>query len=388
MQTETGRGEKMFDQRVLDIMEMFEMIESFAVICNQKGQALWANQYARKGGMNIDAGDSMTVLFPQNPQLFLKYMEMAEKKTIYREKIVYFGKEYELSVKGFDGEDGVLYSLWTLNPVQTIPSGFFGDQELLIGSVYRSELFRIFNVLIPLHQMLEQTGMYEAKDYLNSISRSGYKMLKTVINVTEYHKFSEKDFILQLESVNMHFFLRDLISQVNMLMVKSGKRLSFQVEDSAASCVIDSDKMTLAFLNLISNAIEFALYDSEIQVKLSRIGNDVVVSIRNEGDGISKENLGRVMEPFFSYDPAFQRNHGIGLGLPLAKEIIEAHGGSLLITSEENVKTVLTVRLPAERQKRSGQKLKAPSLLKLPMISDKTSPLYAFLAESCNLEWI
>ena len=377
----------MFDQKVMDVTDMFENLQLFGVICDEKGIIIWENSYARKSGYSIHTGDCIDILFGDCPQLFFQYMESAKKKRVSRGEIVYFGKVYELSVKGFEGDDHKLYSFWSLTPVV---SKVCEDQEkeLMVESVYRSELFRIFNVLIPLNQMLDQSGLYEAREYLECISQSSYKMLKAVINASEYYKLRSKQFQFHLDEINMHFFLQDLISQIKMLMAKSGKTMSFQAEDSSLNCVADSEKLTLAFLNIFANAIEFAINGSEIRVKLSRMGNDAIITVINEGDGILKENLGKVTEPFFSYDPVFHKAHGIGLGLPVAQEIIKAHGGSLLIASTENMGTTLTVRIPLSKKKNTEKKFRAPNAQRLPMISDRTSPLYAFLAESCHLEWI
>jgi signal transduction histidine kinase len=103
----------------------------------------------------------------------------------------------------------------------------------------------------------------------------------------------------------------------------------------------DASALERLLLNLLLNAAQ-ALEPgggAKIEVQVGEEGTTVV--IRDDGMGIGSEDLGRILDPFFSTRP-----DGTGLGLPIALRIAQAHGGSLSVESELDVGTAVTVRLP------------------------------------------
>jgi two-component system sensor histidine kinase HydH len=95
-------------------------------------------------------------------------------------------------------------------------------------------------------------------------------------------------------------------------------------------------------LNLLLNAQQATNGHGEISVSVEKISPDAVrISVRDNGQGISDENLPHVFEPFFT-----TRKSGTGLGLPNARKIIEAHAGHIRVTSDLHLGTVVDVELP------------------------------------------
>jgi signal transduction histidine kinase len=103
--------------------------------------------------------------------------------------------------------------------------------------------------------------------------------------------------------------------------------------------------------NLIGNAIKFTAPGGSVRVRLDMdSAGALCLSVRDTGIGIHAAELGRVMQPFEQVAPASNEcNPGLGLGLPLARHLVELHGGILTLTSEPGVGTLVTVTLPAER---------------------------------------
>jgi len=103
------------------------------------------------------------------------------------------------------------------------------------------------------------------------------------------------------------------------------------------------------FLNLLSNAIKFSNKGSEIKINLEH-SNGINVSIIDNGIGIPESRLGEVIEPFGQIsDPRVNKGQGTGLGLPIAKAMMEMHGGDLTIKSEPDKGTTVTCHFPANR---------------------------------------
>ena len=109
-------------------------------------------------------------------------------------------------------------------------------------------------------------------------------------------------------------------------------------------------QLNQVFLNLIVNAAHATGDDGIIKIKSERDKNDVVITITDNGKGISKKHLDKLFEPFFTTKPVGQ---GTGLGLSIAYGIIQDHSGDIAVRSKEGVGTRFTIRLPAQKNEGS-----------------------------------
>lgn len=109
---------------------------------------------------------------------------------------------------------------------------------------------------------------------------------------------------------------------------------------------IDPEKMERAFDNLIRNAIHYSFTNSQIHLSVQKQDEQIMINITNEGKHIPPEKITRIFEPFYRADSARQSTTGgTGLGLPITKEIVELHEGTISAVSEEN-QISFTVLLP------------------------------------------
>ena len=108
----------------------------------------------------------------------------------------------------------------------------------------------------------------------------------------------------------------------------------------------DPDKLQRVFDNLLRNAVNYSYRGGTIAVSLERAEDRVVVRVRNRGKTIPQEKLDRIFEQFFRLDNArASTTGGAGLGLAIAKEIVELHGGTITAESADEA-IVFTVSLP------------------------------------------
>ena len=105
-------------------------------------------------------------------------------------------------------------------------------------------------------------------------------------------------------------------------------------------CKIDTDMLKQAVLNLFINAQQAMAEGGELIIRTFKQENDAVIVISDTGIGITKEKLDSIFEPYYSSRPG-----GSGLGLPTAKRIIEAHGGTIKVDSEPEKGTSFTIKL-------------------------------------------
>jgi two-component system cell cycle sensor histidine kinase PleC len=112
----------------------------------------------------------------------------------------------------------------------------------------------------------------------------------------------------------------------------------------------DGMRLQQVLLNLLSNAVKFTPDGGRIRVCGAQDSDGLTVRVSDNGIGISPDALPKIVMPFEVVESAFSRKYkGTGLGLPLAKRLMEMHGGSLAIESEPDHGTTVTVRLPARR---------------------------------------
>ena len=109
----------------------------------------------------------------------------------------------------------------------------------------------------------------------------------------------------------------------------------------------DPDRLKQLILILIDHAIKYTEPGGRVVVSLRRTDGDVVIDVSDTGVGIAPEHLVHVFERFYRADPARSRNAGgTGLGLPIARWIVEEHGGTVELASTAGNGTTATVRLP------------------------------------------
>jgi len=127
------------------------------------------------------------------------------------------------------------------------------------------------------------------------------------------------------------------------------KALQLRLAAPSHPIVIDADavRMAQAIDNLISNAIKFTPEDGRVDVTLAQNGSHMTLTVADTGMGMTAADIDRLFERFFRTDSAqTQQIQGSGLGLPIVKAIVEAHDGTITVTSEPNVGTSFVISLP------------------------------------------
>ena len=109
----------------------------------------------------------------------------------------------------------------------------------------------------------------------------------------------------------------------------------------------DRDRIEQVITNIVSNAIKYTPDGGKIHVEYGYEFTDAVVTVTDTGIGIPESDISRIFERFYRVDKARSRKYGgTGLGLAMAKEIIEAHGGKIEITSKPGKGTTVTIKVP------------------------------------------
>mgnify|MGYP001770834807 FL=1 len=146
---------------------------------------------------------------------------------------------------------------------------------------------------------------------------------------------------------NQHIQLVSLIKRAVRAVETRLQNSQISVQVNVADLQIqgDSERLLQALLNLLDNAIKHSPPNSQIFITGSKEGKQAVVMIRDQGQGIKDSDLSRIFEQFYTGDRSRQ-GRGVGLGLAIAKRIIEAHGGSITVSSKVGEGATFTIYLP------------------------------------------
>ena len=186
---------------------------------------------------------------------------------------------------------------------------------------------------------------------LADIHSSGEHLRALIDDLLDMAKIEAGHVELRDETVD----LRTAIA-ASMRMIKDrarAKRIAVTVDVPASVPLLraDSTRLRQVLINLLSNAVKFTPEDGAVTIGAQEAANgDLVVTVRDTGIGIPPGELGRVVEPFGQvHDPMRRSEEGAGLGLPIARHLMEAHEGSLTVESELGRGTAVILRFPARR---------------------------------------
>ena len=149
--------------------------------------------------------------------------------------------------------------------------------------------------------------------------------------------------LLEKQNVQLNSLISRAVRAVESRMQNS--RISAQVNVADLQIQGDSERLLQALLNVLDNAIKHSTPNSQILITGYKQGKQAVVTIRDQGQGIKQSDLPHIFEQFYTADRS-RKGPGVGLGLAIAKRIIEAHGGSITATSQFGEGACFTISLP------------------------------------------
>lgn len=153
---------------------------------------------------------------------------------------------------------------------------------------------------------------------------------------------------LELELLNLSRMLEQVASEFEPVLAEKGLRWHTQIMPNV-EVLCDPDKLQRVFDNLIRNAVNYSYPNTEISLVMASLGDTARIRVQNHGRTIPPEKLSHIFEQFFRVDSSrASATGGAGLGLAIAKEIVELHGGKVWAESEDE-RIAFTVEIPGRR---------------------------------------
>ena len=217
------------------------------------------------------------------------------------------------------------------------------------------ELRTPLNAIIGFSEMLSRSffGKLTEKqaEYVNDIHFSGNHLLKLINDILDISKIEAGHSELQEEEVEVREVVESCLNLIRPKAQESKVSLSVRGISPMHLLYADERKLKQVLINLLSNAVKFTPPGGSVEVH-SDIEPDgaYTISVVDSGVGIAPEDIDKALAPFGQIDSGLDRKYeGTGLGLPLTKSLVEAHGGTLTLESSLGVGTTIKVRFPGER---------------------------------------
>jgi PAS domain S-box-containing protein len=184
-------------------------------------------------------------------------------------------------------------------------------------------------------------------EMLDIVSRNSKRLLALIEDLLVLSRIESGSFKVLKEPVDIRALVSAVAREVQPKIAASGHHLQVQVADDVGSVLGDPSELERVMLGLLSNAIKFTQPGGVITIRAQREGGTARIAVIDTGLGIPEAELGEVFDPFFRSEIADRRAiPGTGLGLPIARTIVEQHGGSISCESEPGKGTAMTVTLP------------------------------------------
>ncbi|KJE37101.1 histidine kinase [Thalassospira sp. HJ] len=185
------------------------------------------------------------------------------------------------------------------------------------------------------------------RDCGRDVYEAGKHLLELVNNVLDVSKLSAGSMTLQLEEADLGSVMRDAARLVGDDISRRGHELQFDLPEQPVSMPCDKLKLKQILINILSNAAKFTPEHGKIRLGLSTTDEDVTFAVEDNGVGMSPNDIPRALARFSQLHPSgVKESVGTGLGLPLAKLLVELHGGRLSIESAVGKGTTVRITLP------------------------------------------
>ncbi|HQE66186.1 MAG TPA: ATP-binding protein [Bacillota bacterium] len=196
-------------------------------------------------------------------------------------------------------------------------------------------------------------GALDNKEYtmnfLNVINSESERMTRLVKDLLQLSKLDYDKMEWNMKRLSILNILRDCVVKMEMAAKQKNQSLSFEAIGELCEINGDKDRIEQVIINIISNAIKYTPENGSIKMTAKRLKDNVEIRIADSGIGIPKEDLPRLFERFYRVDKARSRAMGgTGLGLSIAKNIVEAHKGSIRIESEYGKGSEVIINFPCE----------------------------------------
>lgn len=183
-------------------------------------------------------------------------------------------------------------------------------------------------------------------EYLPLLAQENARLLQVTENFLSLARWERGMYRLNREPVAASLLIEGAVDALRARMEVSHPILHLEIADHLPDLLVDKAAMTIALVNLLDNSLKYMSHDKEITLRALVEGRRMVLEIADQGIGIPKSEQRQIFTRFYQVDRHLARTHeGCGLGLSIVKAIVEAHGGTIRVSSAEGVGSTFRIEL-------------------------------------------
>jgi PAS domain S-box-containing protein len=177
-----------------------------------------------------------------------------------------------------------------------------------------------------------KSALENVRPFVEVVRRNADRLLQLTDDLLDLQRMETGKLQLRIQTLDLRDLVKQCVQEVGPLLAQKAQRLHLEVPPGPIQIHADSLRLSQALLNLLNNAIKFTPDGGDITISVHEESDEVQVTVRDTGIGIGKSDIGQVFEPFATIEkPTYFK--GTGLGLSLTKKLVEAHGGTISVSS-------------------------------------------------------
>jgi signal transduction histidine kinase len=190
-------------------------------------------------------------------------------------------------------------------------------------------------------------GDDQMREYLELIAAENDRLSRLAESFLTFSRVNQGRKALKLAAIKPESVAGQSIAALRSRLDAPGCTFTFHVQPALPDIMADPDALGQVLSNLLDNALKYTGDQKVISLNLSRVGNRVAFAVSDNGIGIAEEDRATIFTPFYQVDQKLSRSReGCGLGLAIVRRIVEAHGGTLELSSKVGKGTTFTAKIP------------------------------------------
>jgi PAS domain S-box-containing protein len=184
------------------------------------------------------------------------------------------------------------------------------------------------------------------KKLVENIYNSSNTLAKRLEELLDMARHARGAFKLNIQPVELKPFMEGVISRFKPTLMPSKQKLVVDLDLTQPCADLDASRLEQVMVNLLSNASKFSGEMSVIHLRVKATSSQLLVDVKDNGIGISTEGQARLFQPYYRVEQDRHQVQGLGLGLAVSKQIIEAHGGKIWVVSEKGQGSTFSFKIP------------------------------------------
>jgi signal transduction histidine kinase len=189
-------------------------------------------------------------------------------------------------------------------------------------------------ILAPIEEMAEATSDRNQLQYLRVVRRNAHRLLRLIDDLLDLSRLDAGGLRLNLAEIDLRAIAATVHENSKPAAMTKSIEFNFIAQASSQKILGDAHRLEIVITNLVGNALKFTPAGGRIELRVEDLPTGVSLQVSDTGRGIPPNAIPHVFERFYQATPAEQRREGgVGIGLALAKELVELHGGSMTVAS-------------------------------------------------------